>query len=102
MEKKGFSVNGKKIGRPPTYKTKDDKVNARRVQQRMYTKKKRAKVRDALAAAKAEAEDEVAPARMPNEINVENEEERQLHSVRIRSEAKRVNLYFMKLDILGH
>ena len=54
---KGFFVNGKKIGRPPTYKTKDDKDDARRAQQRVHVNRKRAKVRDALAAAKAEDED---------------------------------------------
>ena len=107
MEKKRYSTKGTKLGRIPKYKTKDDAIAARRAQQRTYTKKKRAKSRDTKAEAKAEAEietedeGEVAPARMPDGINVENEEERQLHSVRIRSEAKMGEFVFQEIGEFG-
>ena len=107
MEKQGYSAKGKKVGRIPKYKTTDDRKAARQAQQRKYKKRVDAEKRDALVAAKAEAEAdaeveaEVAPARMPDEIDVENEEERQLHSVRIWSEAKKGELVFHEIGHFG-
>ena len=109
MEKKGFSVNGKKIGRPPMYKTKDDKDDARRAQQRLHVNRKRAKVRDALAAAKVEAEaeveaedeDEVPLVPMPETVNVEDEVERLAHCVRTKSKQKKGEFVFDRIEQFG-
>ena len=45
MVKQGYSTKGNKIDRPPKYHTKNDKIPARRAQQRDYIKETQKKGR---------------------------------------------------------